>query len=431
MQILYKTLFEVHLLHEFYLTKQDGTSIFASATQADRTTFLLDFFSLGRRSINSDVGYSIPDAAVTFFQNHKLKLVPTYSGFKIATAVNTTTDGALIAFQPVVPLAKDAAITVFINRINSAIDSFSCTRMKNTIKKIFYLSNENVVGNKTFPFLTNPVPAKDNSYTYEQGELSLDAGAVKSFYIDSANAGQFLPVTAGTNFLNESDRLVVSSFFTYYFEATDNVKQAKFSVKDSTNTEVYKNTFSSDTNLVSASVRIDPELLKKLPDGKSLSDLLCTMTVTGDGGYNKTFQLIFLDAPPEDQPWAVVNINPQPSSAAFNIIDNNGLLITRLNADGSVAQAVPSFEVWIKSKFSFWRYLNNDGKLLKNLFPAILEQSGNNLVTQKPVNQSYLPIPLSAQRLPNPGADSLVRKEGSRQFADIIVPISDTFPMGP
>jgi hypothetical protein len=428
MEIIYKTVFEVHLLHEFYLTKQDGVSIFSKTTDTDRESFLLDFYSKDKRSINSDIRYSIPAAAVPFFQDHKLKLVPTYSGFKVATEVNKTSDGGLTAFEPVVPLSRDSAITVFIERSGPDIDSYTNMRTTNAINRIFYLSNENTGGAKTSPFLSNPVPSFDNSYAYQQGELYSEAGKIKSFY-PGITTGD--PAIVGSDFLNETDRLCVSNFFYYHFDAADNVKQAQFILKDSSGTEVYKNTFTSASSLQTVAIIVDPIKLKKIPNGHSTASLLHNLSVTGDGGYNRTFRLLFLDTPASQLPWAVININPIPADAAYTIIDNSGLLITRLNADRTVAVKPPSFVVCIKSKLTFWRYINNEGFQLKNLYTTLLEPNGQGLATLKPVNHSYIPVPVGTQRFPNPEPFSMIKKEGAKSFADIIVPISDMFPKGP
>jgi len=47
MAIIYKTLFEVKLLHEFYLTRKDGNTIFALPDQPARLKFLLDEYTRG------------------------------------------------------------------------------------------------------------------------------------------------------------------------------------------------------------------------------------------------------------------------------------------------------------------------------------------------------------------------------------------------
>ena len=429
-QTLYKILFEVRLLHEFYLTEQDGTVIFSKTAAADRDAFLQQMFSIGRRSINSDIAYSVPDAGQAFFEDHRMRLVEGYSGFKVGIEVLSTTDGALTAFQPKVPFPADAAIPVFIDRVNENIDAYTTVRQKTTIRRIGLLSNESSGPAKTPPFLTNPVPAFDGSYAYEQGELYAEPGKIKAFYTGITPAD---PGVLGTAFVNESDRLIVPPAFDYRFDPADNVKQAVFTITGPAAAPVYTNTFTSDTPLQQASINLDPTALKKLPHGRGIDDLLHQLTVTGDGGYNKSFQLIFLDAPVGELPWAVANIAVQPADAAFQVVDNKGLLIMRLNADGTVNTPPPVFEVCIKSRLSFWQYANNLGIPIKNLYPTILNVSGNTLITQKPLFRTYLPVPVGTQRLPNPEPFGTPVLQGTQQCSVIIVPqtLADPFPKGP
>ncbi|HEY4335122.1 MAG TPA: hypothetical protein VGM89_04475, partial [Puia sp.] len=326
-QTFYKILFEVRLLHEFYLTQQDGTVIFSKAAAADRDSFLQQMFSIGRRSINSDLGYSVPDAALAFFGDHRMRLVEAYSGFKVGIEVLPATDGALTAFAPKVPFAQDAAVTVFVDRVNENIDAYTPMRQKTTLRRIGFLSNESNGPSKAAPFLTNPLPAFDGAYPYEQGELYDDGGTPRAWFpgISAADPG-----ISGTAFLNESDRLIVTPAFDYLFDATDNVKQAVFTINDPTAAPIYQNTFTSDSPLQKVSIFLNPLSLKRLPHGRGIDQLLHSLTVTGDGGYNKTFPLIFLDAPIGELPWAAVNIAVQPADAAFRVIDDKGLLLMRL-----------------------------------------------------------------------------------------------------
>ena len=87
MSTVFKILFEVKLLHEYYLTDTKGENIFDINLQADRINFLREKYVANREDINSDIGYKIPKAFETLYKNHRLKLIPSYAGFKIAIEV--------------------------------------------------------------------------------------------------------------------------------------------------------------------------------------------------------------------------------------------------------------------------------------------------------------------------------------------------------
>jgi hypothetical protein len=433
MQVIYKILFEVRLLHEYYLTNPDGSSIFFSASAAARDSFLLDFSNRSQRSINSDIDYIIPEPAKDLFSNYRLKLIHTWSGFKIAIAVNSTTDSGKIAYQPVAALPRDLNIPLLLVRKSADFDRYTNSRSKPPFDSIYYLSNSKSTGAtaRTFPFLTSAIPARSDNASYQQGELSSLAGTVSAFYIDADGAGQFAPVT-GKNFLNENDRNLVTPSFRYYFLPSDNVKNASFAITTKTNAPVYDETINSPVPLQSHLVQVDERKLNTIPSTLPEDAGIYTLTVTGDNGYNRSYRILFLKAElAATGAWGLINLINLSGRTSFGIIDRKGLLIARYDTNRTPLVAPPLFEINIKSRFSFWRYINDEGKPLTDSHPAILRLTDNNLVTVTPKNHSYTPTPVEGLALPNPKLSSPIRPEGQRLFADIMVPKSDIFPSGP
>src|SRR5678810_911066 len=113
MAINYKTLFEVKLLHEFYLTKKDGTTVFSVSDQPNRLKFLLDEYTVGRESINADISFEFPARTTQVYDAHQLKLLPTYSGFRVLARVDVIrlSDNSIV-YRPVVPIEEDLSINI-------------------------------------------------------------------------------------------------------------------------------------------------------------------------------------------------------------------------------------------------------------------------------------------------------------------------------
>jgi hypothetical protein len=436
MQVNYKILCDVRLLHEFYLTKPDGTTIFGAVSAAARDSFLQDFFNRNQRSINSDLDYQVPADAQRMFDNYHLKLVRGYSGFKIAIEVIPTTDSGKIAYQPLVSLPPDLNIPILLLRSSDDFDTYTNRRSSQPFDAGYYFSNGNSTGAigataRTAPFLTSAIPAQSNTALYEQGELSVSGGAVSAFYVDNSNAKVFAPVT-GKNFMNENDRNLVATSFNYYFTAADNTKNAVFTITDKNNTTVFTDTAKSDAPLSSCQLRVDERKVNPLPSATAEAAFVYTLAVTGDNGYNRSYKIVFQSAAlAAAGVLGVVNLVCKPGLANFDLIDGKGLLIARYNADRTPVIAPPVFEIWIKSRYSFWRYINDEGMTLNDSHPAILKLTGDNLVTLVPKNHSLAPTAVAGLALPNPKPFSPVRPEGQRIFADILVPRSDIFPSGP
>lgn len=436
MDIIYKILFEVRLLHEFYLTNSDGATIF-DELPADRTAFLMDRFARNERNITSDLSFRVPETARDLYRNYHLRLLNTYSGFKVAVQVKKVAlAGPLIGFEPVVPLPADLSLPVLIMRKGMDMDSVTNTRMNRNIAASFYFSGDTLLGTKTHPFLTEAIPALDGGYTYEQGELALHGPAdIRSFYIDDANATQWLNVTNG-GYANEKDRFLVKPDFYYNFLAGDNVNDAVFKLKDHTASLVGTiNAQKPSGNFTRVPLSFDVMKLNTIPQVPAGNKLLYTLEVTGNGGYSKTHKLVFLRDVATDlrNTWGLVNINNKPANAAFHLTDVNNRLITRLNPNNTVNTPPPLFDIWIKSRSPFWRYVNDQRRKL-SLVPhaALMVESGDALVTLKPRTLSYTPVLLDGVNYrPNPKLFDMLKTEGRRLFADIMVPESEMFPLGP
>ena len=84
MSIVYKILCEVKLMHEYYLTGSNGETIFDEALQQDRILFLQEQFINDIRSVNQDIEFVVPEMLQEMYKNYHLRIVPSYSGFKLA-----------------------------------------------------------------------------------------------------------------------------------------------------------------------------------------------------------------------------------------------------------------------------------------------------------------------------------------------------------
>lgn len=441
MSVVYKILFEVQVLHEFYLTDHDGGSIF-TGNAAARQAFLFNRFSLEDRNINSDLAAVLPDAAQDIFRNYRLRLLPAYSGFKVAIAVKPVAlPGNKKGYLPLVPLPDDLDLSILLRKKGPAVDQITNDPFKKPVNTARFFSNSNLTGAKTFPFLPAGISAFDAGATYEQGALaSFGANDIRSFYTDGANAPQWLPIPAG-GYTNINDGIVSGNVLHYAFDAADNVSQAQFVLTDKDSNVV--RTFNiGDGTRVLRQVTLDftdpyDEVLMfpKYPAG---DDILYNLQVTGNGGYNAAHRILFYNGHANlKHVWGLVNIRPRVTNAAFNLLNANNRIRTVRNADNSISVPPPVFEIWAKSKLAFWRYSNDEGLPLDNgSHPDFLQFSNGSLISKVPRSQTYRPTLYkkpdnSLHYLPNPAPFPELRWENRKLIADILVPESSMFPLGP
>ncbi|MBL7699280.1 MAG: hypothetical protein JNK79_14035, partial [Chitinophagaceae bacterium] len=156
MSLIYKTLFEVKLTHEYYHTASDGQTIFSLNNQPDRLSFLESEFEKGRPSILQDLDFRFPKSLEKFYSDQNIKLLPSYSGVKVLTRVRQTTlpDNSLV-FEPFTLLPEN--IFIRIVKKNSAFASYTQSKIKEGLSAGYFFSSDTITSTKTFPFLTSDI----------------------------------------------------------------------------------------------------------------------------------------------------------------------------------------------------------------------------------------------------------------------------------
>jgi hypothetical protein len=450
MSELYKILFEVLFLHEYYLTDSDQTSVFDSGNIADPSGYLATRMLQDRPSVAGVLQFSVPAATRQVMSGQQMRIVNSYSGFQVAVRVTAATqsDGSVL-YTPLVPLAGSCNLLFLIQPVGSELGAITNGRMQRTVPTSYFFSNAPVPGAKTFPVLSNPIPAKSATYAYEQGELLNDGNTIKAYYYDGKQA-QYLAVS-GDGFVNESDRALVGTGFTYSFQPKDAVTSASFALKDPTGAVLKTITATSIAPLGKVSLDFsqdaagNPMPLVALPSAAVTDPILYSLVVTGNGGYSQTRPLIFYDDGPElESSWGLIQVQAAVSDSAFSLLDSSGNLLTRVQADGTV-QAAPAFQVRCKSLFTFRKYINETGlslsaptsSLTSFLRQTGTKQAGFQLTSVTPVPLTYLPYFFSTNPkaaspnwvyLPAPAAGGAMDFSNNQLFSVIRVPESKLFP---
>lgn len=459
MRTLYKILFEVKLLHGFYLTDPEGSAIFDLPAQEDRMNFLLDRFSKDVSPVNEDITFTLPTQQQSLFKNYHLRLLASYSGCQVVVEVTESViAGGNRVYTPLVDLPDDLNLLIGITETRPFLDQVTNARMERPVKAARYFSNERVFGAKVSPSLSSPLPASVAGYPYEQGELANfgvnDTGAYYFYNVGNPADKDRWVHFKGEGFSGELDRLIVSPRFYYSFSATDNVSNALIELRDANGATMATQAFTDPVRL--GRVTLDyRQLLKKLPDPlgppapvppppvlNTLPDsgvgeaILYTLLVTGDNGYNRQVPVIFRTEAMGEE-WGWIQIQRTVSDPAYNLLDADGRLVTQTKPDGTT---IPHriFEIWLKSRFTFWRYQNDEGGQLKA--PAapndvFLDLVGANLVTKTPRFITYRAGYFLNEAddtyhfLPNPEFETLPVISANQSFSNIPVATSTLFPV--
>ncbi|OYD42763.1 hypothetical protein [Sphingobacterium cellulitidis] len=440
MKTLYKSLFEIKLYHEFYQTEKSGNNIFELANQLDRLDFLFKKFQSFADHINDDIDFLTPESQEDIFKNNNLKLLPTYSGCKILVAVRAKKlPSGMTTYEPINPLSDNLLIPILIYKKSSKFNEVSNAKMNSFINAYYLFSNDATLsGNRNSPYLTADVSDFDAAKTYEQGEIAkFGSNDIRTFYSDFSDTKTWKPI-AGQAYANENDRLLVPPNFIYNFLNANNITNATFKLKNSAGTLVQKIMVKSVNPMSKVQIVWDPKLIRMLPDDPYNDQLLYDLEVSNTTGYSQNHKIVFYKNESElRNSVGLILYKVKSNINGFKIIDASGKLISRKNQFNIIDPPTPIFEINIRSKSSFWRYVNNKSKALKTgLFPDLLNSTDGTLISKHPrpltSNITLYQNPDSSfLYLPNPTSNSNCRIENNKIYSEIMVPESDLFPLEP
>lgn len=432
MTINYKILCEVKLLHEYYLSDQDGTTIFDKALQQERLDYLQGRANFRQPSIEKDLSFEVPEPTQTLFSNYKMRLVRSYSGFKIFTAVKEQAlGGGIKGFRPELSLPDSLPIIISLKPQTPVLETLSNSPLRKALPAKYYFTNRNLGEAQSFPTLSRPLPLRNDSLTYGQGDLVLDPGdnLIKAFFFGKDGSSNW-HVVNGSGFASSNDLSLLPPEFYYGFSKADAITSATFTLKNSVGDVV--SSVTKNGSLLEQ-VRLDFSTAAPVAlDGVSTAlPEPHTLEVAGSGGFARVHSVVFASRKlAASGTWGVIHLNPRVTDPQYNLVGDDGLLFTRRNADGTKTPH-PIFEVRVKSRFSFWKYISQTGeKILDNatLHPFLdYDAASGSFETKRMLNASYLPADFGSLGIPSPETDTFLESDKKRVFISIRVPKSNLF----
>ena len=439
MSLIYKTLFEIKLMHEYYLTSNKGEGVFGLSNQKDRMQFLMDQFTNDMPSINDCIEFKFFPRNEKTYNGQYLKLLTTYSGCKVAIRVNKQIlpDGTLV-FTPFVALPDIFDIFIQIKRKTGTFGTLTHSSLNNPFPSEFVFSNQQISTTKIFPFLTTPIETINPAKSYTQGDVaSFGINDKRQFYKNTAgDQWEFIP---GNSFANDLDRLLLPLSFNYSFSTINTITEATFVLKNKDDIALKTVLIKSDLSFRKANLDYsDLEPLLSHSEKLPFTDNLFTLEVSANNGYFMSHKILFSNDLHCSENWGLIHIRPKVSDASFNSIASDGFLVKRKIATGIWDEA-PIFEIPIKSKFPFLRFINEKGMEL-NVAPILTDyiiKENKVLLSKRPKSVAGEYFLLSKEGsndkiyVPNPINFDLKMDQNDRLMMDIMVPESDLFPVTP
>ena len=434
---MFRTLFEVRVYHEFYLTKRDGDVIFNHSSVDEVNDFLEEKLNENCPSITNDLSFIIPAPQQSLFSSSRMKLVNTYAGFKVLIDVSETPlDLNVTGFKPRQPWPLDIPIPIAVIQKNPTISIISNSRAVPVLPSAYYFTNAELSGTKTYPYLSQQAPRQSILTVFEQGEIASDnSNALFAYFVDKTASDQWQPL--GFNWaVTEADRILLPLQFTYTLLNEKVTGFTTFNLLDRNGVSLYS--FQQPVNATRQKVLLNFSAVTGLKTSE-----MYQLEVVRENSPATIHPVRFADAAlVTGNLWGVFQLLPTVSDSAFSLMDDQGLLKMRKQADGTFT-GIPVFEIRIPSRRMFWHYRNNKGLPIKpksTLDPFLSYETGTGAFTSLLMRSAtYVNTDFrdgtATLFIPNPSSYEAVSLQtvgtgaGARDqvYVDILVPQSSLF----
>jgi hypothetical protein len=231
----------------------------------------------------------------------------------------------------------------------------------------------------------------------------------------------------------------VPAKFYYSFSNLNNITDASFVLKDKDGNSI-KTISIHHADFIQKALLDFSDVAERilLPEVFEYSDITFSLEVNGSDGYSKSHPVIFSNSFYKRESWGLINVRTKVTNSAFNLIASDGFLIRRKDVLGNWTPA-PIFEIFIKSKFPYWRFSNDKGEELKvaSQLADYLFKEDKVLFSKRPrsISGSYFLLNKEGTTdtiyVHNPMNYDLKKDDKQRLYCDIKVPESELFPVVP
>jgi hypothetical protein len=352
--IIFKRLFEVRILHDYFLTTEDGVSFFernklskenllskklVSAIYDVQDLFEIDSLKSTERTISE----------------YKLIFKKTNLGFLVGLEVKIEDKAGEIGYIPRFKMDRSIHLTFSIKSRTPFFKSLTSTALKSNIPSIYYFTNKdkevfNDADHTSLP-LSSKVDVHQDGNTYEMGTLANFEGEMREAlqYTDGIDPSHW-EKTTDWRFVNNADSILLPHKFNYQLSKEENVTQIEFTLKDESDNEVKK--ISKSGLDIIESIELD---FNKNDVSIAIESKLYTLSVSKNAGA-EVLQKIYLNSDIYDKNYlGVVDIRLDELNSAYSLFDTEGFL-NRSPDPITLKDTHPIFELRFKNRRTYWRY---------------------------------------------------------------------------
>ncbi|MBD2753205.1 hypothetical protein [Spirosoma validum] len=407
--MLFKRLFEVRLLHEYYLMQADGTSLF-DKKRTEWPNGLAEKVINRQYNVANDLLIEPTESCKKQLTDYHIRFAVKPTGFILGIEVNFD------QVTPRIPLKEPVLFQFSIRTKNPQFRSFTSESASNTG---YYFSNRplQLKRMRTAPTLSNTIANFTKEKTYAMGELARtsDKLQIARKTTNSDTALDWMPLSDQGDqymYVNDQDTCRFAQK-TIPYQATEPIKKLVAKLVADGSTEPVKTislSFDTPVQIVSLNFLEDDK-------GNKITDGLYLLTVSYNENPEESKMIYFSDTLATLRPYALIEITTAKGED-FSV----------LTADNSIRKSHRIFDILIKSRATYWRYRSNNGKkLTKPDSYDFLTEKGLDLITVDPrllsAEASYFQKTINSPTVFLPGPDAAISQQGDDVFySNVFVP---------
>lgn len=412
----FKRLFEVRILHEYFLLDARHPEFFALDEQ-ERASIINDKLSQNRFDIWKYLSIEPTEESLKLFKGMHFKLVLNPTGFFIGLEVKPIEKG----FVPFISLGKQVDFTFRLNIKDTYFKNYTNLRLKAALPANYYFTNENSEAEKTFPSLSVPVPPFQIKNFYEMGEMARINGVLKEGLERTKSAiSSKWEMVKGEGFANEGDRILLPHQFYYVFEKEQQVSQCQFVLKTLAGVALSNIAVQQEEKIHQALLdfRMDQQdKPQEIPPG------LYDLEVLGNDNFKDKTRIYLHSTWYNPASLGVIKISNTEDDPNFSLLTPAGLL----------KKPHPVFEIRFRSRKTFWRYLVQEKPFkLSEQATKYLKKKNGSLKTLKPWPLTRSPMEFKSDDpatedvnerifMPNPANAGIKQEADGRIYSDIYI----------
>ena len=429
-EYLFKKLFEVQILHDYFLTTADATSFFErNKTEKDDLLSqklahnLYDLRNIFTIEANEDTKLRMNEYGLIFTE--------TALGFIVGQRVLSENLAGATVYRPYLTVPASVSLSFSIQPLINHFISITSLCFRTKLPAVYYFSNRDkeVLDEVTAPpyaslQLANKFGEHQTGMKHEMGALINFGGTLReAIQATDGSIPAHWEDVEDRGFASNADRILLPNNFTYFPDIEDAITELKFVLEDESSSQIKTITKSSSAILQNVPLnfsKVDEtdENSNDIPSG------MYTLKVKENTGPEIAYPIYLNESLYNKNAFGIIDIRFDEEDSPFSLLDTAGFLKTRITA-ADVLLPHPVFEIRFKNRRTYWRYQSEAGFSAQDILDTSghLDDVSGKLVSKKPkaLTQSLVPfINGTSQMLPHPKISG-IRVEKEKTFSEIYI----------